>query len=80
VFDAILKVWTAHERGIVPEQGRPRPVCPPHLQASRWKFLCECGVTWTETRDPVFLEGAWAPPVRPCVSCHGWVQGRALGP
>jgi hypothetical protein len=79
MFGPLINAWLAHERGEPLEQRR-RQAPPPHLQGLTWHFLCECGYRWkAEDTDAELRDGHWCPPVRECVGCHAWIDGRATG-
>lgn len=76
-FGPLINLFLDHQRGDARET---RPSLPPHLHEREWRFICECGYSWKATADPVWREAAWRAPVRECVNCHDWREGRLIAP
>lgn len=72
-FDDLMRVWAAGERGtdMVPRRTLP----PPHLCDRRFRYVCECGLSWYIKGDAVLRDGVWRAPVRACLQCHATPEG-----
>jgi hypothetical protein len=52
------------------------PDVPPHLHDRKWRFVCECGLTWHWRGSAVVTAGKVTAPRRACEVCRTNVAGR----
>jgi hypothetical protein len=72
----LIRLMLSHANGRDVEPHRPVP--PAHLSDRRWRFVCECGLTFYHHSDAVRRDNEWVSPRRQCAFCLTWIDGHPV--